>query len=225
MKELYTKKIKCAMCDANYEVKQVFSRRVKVLKRDDDFCPYYEGENPLFYSLQICPHCGYVSYVANKKEISIKEREDFKTINTNKWQLVELNGYKTLEDAIRLYKIHLALLISLKAQDSRIAKTCLRLAWLYRYKGNTKLEIKYLNYMLNHNTLAFERENLGINPKSEIETMFLLGETHRKFKNYREAQDWFIKVSKHKNINEYRILKLKNKEQWQKASEGRQQNS
>ena len=61
MEELYDKEITCPVCEKKYKTKKVKSAAVKVDKKDSDFCMHFKGENPLYYSAYVCPHCGYSS--------------------------------------------------------------------------------------------------------------------------------------------------------------------
>lgn len=219
MKGLYETDIKCPVCDHEYQMTKVLTRRARVIKRDDDFCPYYKDLNPIFYSVSICPNCGYASFDSTRNDLTLNQKELYRLKVMPKWQEKDLNKIRDLEDAIKTYKLLLLTYKMIDAKESKIAKACLRLAWLYRYKDEKEKEKRYLKQMIKHNELAFENEDLSDARRQELEIMYILGETYRKFGEYRKAINWFSKVSNHESINANRVIKLKNKEQWSIATE------
>jgi uncharacterized protein (DUF2225 family) len=198
---------------------KVLTRRARVTKRDDDFCPYYKELNPIYYSVSVCPNCGYASFDSTREELTLNQKELYRLKVMPKWQEKDLNKTRNLEEAIKTYKLLLLTYKMVDAKESKIAKACLRLAWLYRYKKDKAKGNRYLKQMIKHNELAFEKEDLSNAGRKELEIMYILGETYRKFGEHRKAINWFSKVSNHENINANRVIKLKNREQWSIATD------
>ena len=219
MKGLYETQIKCPICDYEYQMTKVLTRRARVVKRDEDFCPYYKELNPIFYSVSICPNCGYASFDSTREDLTYNQKELYRLKVMPKWQAKDLNQKRNLKDAIKTYKLLLLTYKMVQAKESKIGKACLRLAWLYRYKGDDVKEERYLKQMIKHNELAFEKEPLSDEGRKELEIMYILAETYRKLGEFRQAINWFSKVSNHEKINANRVIKLKNREQWQIATE------
>ncbi|MEA1975974.1 MAG: DUF2225 domain-containing protein [Bacillota bacterium] len=215
----YKNEIQCAVCKKKYEVTKVLSRRTVVVSRDSDFCPHYKDMNPIFYSVNVCPYCGYTSFDNDNEIIYKKQISNFKQMMEGKWKYQELNNEKSIDDAIKVYKLLLLTYKAIDKKKSSVAKAYLRLAWLYRYKNDNENEVKFLKSMIVNNEIAFSTEKLAEDLKNELEIMFILAETHRKLGNYKEAIDWFIRVSNHEEINKHRVIKLRNKEQWSLAIE------
>jgi len=219
MQGLYETEIKCPICNHEYQMTKVLTRRARVIKRDDDFCPYYKDLNPIYYSVSVCPKCGYASFDSTRDDLTLNQKELYRMNVMPKWQEKDLNQNRDLEDAIKTYKLLLLTYKMIDAKESKIAKACLRLAWLYRYKGETEKEKRYLKQMIKHNELAFKNEDLTDAGRQELEIMYILGETYRKFGELRKAINWFSKVSNHENINANRVIKIKNRDQWSMATQ------
>lgn len=219
MQGLYETEIKCPICNHEYQMTKVLTRRARVIKRDDDFCPYYKDLNPIYYSVSVCPNCGYASFDSTRDDVTLNQKELYRMNVMPKWQEKDLNQNRDLDDAIKTYKLLLLTYKMINAKESKIAKACLRLAWLYRYKGEAEKEKRYLKQMIKHNELAFENEDLSDAGRQELEIMYILGETYRKFGDLRKAINWFSKVNTHENINANRVIKIKNRDQWSMATQ------
>ena len=42
------KEVSCPVCNSKFKTSKVRLSQCRVERRDEDFCTYYEGENPLF---------------------------------------------------------------------------------------------------------------------------------------------------------------------------------
>jgi len=219
MKGLYEIQIKCPICSHDYQMTKVLSRRARVMSRDEDFCPYYKNLNPMFYSISVCPNCGYASFDPTSSDLTLNKKELYRLKVMPKWQRKDLNQRRDIDEAIKTYKLLLLTNKMIHGKESDIAKACLRLAWLYRYKEDEDKEKRYLKQMIKYNEAAFEKEDLSDAGRKELEIMYILGETYRRFGEFRKAFNWFYKVSNHKSINANRVIKIKNKEQWAIATE------
>ena len=62
--ELYDKDIECPICNMEFTSKGK-DFKITINKRDPDFLSYYQGENPLKYSIFVCPNCGYAATEEN----------------------------------------------------------------------------------------------------------------------------------------------------------------
>jgi len=78
MDELYDKNVKCPVCSTDYSTKKVRTRALRLIKQDEDFLPYYQGENPIKYRVFVCPNCGYAAYEDKYNAISDQGKEEIK---------------------------------------------------------------------------------------------------------------------------------------------------
>jgi len=219
MKGFYENEVRCQVCKKEYKITKLLSRKAVVKKRDSDFCPHYKDLNPIFYSVNVCPHCGFTSFNSDEEKLNSQEIKKYKEKMSSKWKYQELNGIREIDDAIKIYKLLLLTYNVIDEKKSSIATACLRLAWLYRYKNDKENEMKYLKNMIKNNEIAFSTEKLSVNYKNELEIMFIVGETYRKLGEFKEAVKWFTKVNAHEDINKHRIIKIRNKDQWSLAME------
>jgi len=74
---LYDKRYRCLFCGQEFTNKKPRASSIRQIRRDPDFCGHYQGENPYFYEVAVCPHCGYAftpDFTPVKRENREKDR-------------------------------------------------------------------------------------------------------------------------------------------------------
>lgn len=191
---LYNKEVVCPVCSEKFLVTKVKSRACKVLKRDSDFCVHYEGINPILYDAWVCENCGYASQADKFFEITPKEADILKSKLMPRWKKRSLNGERDIETALEAFKIVLISHQLRKAKSSEMAKICMRIAWLYRYKGDDEEESKFIGFALKHYTDTFEKEKFPVDKLDEYTCMYIIGELCFRSGRYDEAVKWFSRL-------------------------------
>lgn len=191
---IYDTEMVCPVCEVKFPVTKVRSRSVKLLKQDSDFCPHYEGINPLFYEVIVCPDCGFASHITTAGSINRFEKQKVKELITNKWSQRDFSGERSWAKALEAFKIALLNLNCREAYKSEIAKICIRIAWLYRYANDKELEQRYITHALNNYKAAFEGENLSESKMDEFVCMFIIGELSRRTGLFEQSQQWFSRL-------------------------------
>ena len=191
---LYTSHKKCPICGAKVDFTKIRTRSVRLLKQDSDFCPYYEGENPILYEAVICPECGYGSHITTFEQVNGIEKARTREKITPKWHKRCFLGERTYDQALEAFKIVLLNLYEREAVRSEIAKICLRIAWIYRYKNEDRLENKFLEHALNYYKMAYHEEDLTSGKLDEYTCMFIIGELSKRAGHYNESLQWFSRL-------------------------------
>ena len=106
-KDLFLKTMNCPVCEEKFKAVKVRSRRTCIEKRDSDFCAYFKGVNPYFYSVSICPNCGYAAIEQRYENIHNSQKEIILKEITPKWKKRDVNGERTIKEAINTYKLAL----------------------------------------------------------------------------------------------------------------------
>jgi uncharacterized protein (DUF2225 family) len=191
---LYNTHITCPVCQNKVEYTKVRTKAIRVIKRDTDFCPWYEGENPVLYEAVICPECGYGAHISSFDKINKYEIERIKERITSRWHKRNFSGQRTIDEALEAYKIVLLNLNEREAPKSEIAKICLRIAWLYRYKNEKANENKFLKFSLENYKLAYSQEDLSLGKFDEFTCIFIIGELEKRLGNYNESRQWLSRL-------------------------------
>ena len=194
LKPIFNSTINCPVCDKQIQVTKVRSKFVKLIKQDEDFCPYYEQTNPVFYEAWICGNCGYAAHSTVFGDATLKDQ---KAINENligKWKKRLFSGERDINSALEAFKVVLYNLQIRGGYFSEFAKICLRIAWLYRYKGEWVNEHKFLKYSYEYYKKSYTGEHLTNGKLDEYTCMYIIGELARRLGDYEEALIWLGKL-------------------------------
>ncbi|OPJ55792.1 DUF2225 domain-containing protein [Alkalithermobacter paradoxus] len=214
--ELYDKKIKCPVCNNNFNTKKVRSSAIRTLKRDSDLCIHYKTVNPYFYGVFVCPKCGYA---ATETKFTLIKKSEISIIKENimpKWEYKDFGSERSLDDSIKAYKLALYEGNLLNWEKSYIGNVCLKIAWLYRYKNDKDMEDKFLKHALECFEYSFSKESYEM---ESYVLAYLIGEINRRLHNYKEAINWFGIALKDPGIKRNRQIENLTRDQWRLASE------
>ncbi len=190
---LYNKKIICPVCNREIEVTKVKTKGCRVSSRDTDMCVYYENLNVLFYDVWVCEKCGYAALQDKFEGLFTKDVKVIKEKISNHWIQRSFTGERDVDKAIEAFKLALLTLKVRNAKNSEIAKVCLRIAWLYRFKEDPK-EIEFLNFALTSYNEAYSKERFPLDKLDEITCMYIIAELFRRVGNLDDAIMWFSRI-------------------------------
>lgn len=210
---LYNTTVLCPVCESELVVTKVKTRGIKVLSRDSDFCVNYEGLNPLFYEIWVCDFCGYAAQKDEFDKITKNERiEILKTISYH-WTKRSFAGERNVDNAIEVFKLALLNMQVRKTKASELSKILIRLAWLYRSKGDEK-EKEYLELALRCYTEIYEKERFPVDKLDEFTCIYMIAELNRRLGNYEDAVRWFSKIISASDARKNRNLMRMTREQY-----------
>lgn len=190
---LYTVDKPCSVCNKDFPVTRVRTRIVKV-KQDTDFCTYYKDVNPYYYTVWVCPHCGYAAQDNHFPNITSANTGKVSKFLAGREVKINLGGVRTRDQAIAAFKlaIFFSEMESLKA--SEIAGLYLRLGWLFREGELADEEQLALAKAAQYFEQALFKESLPIAGMSEVSLTYLVGELLRRVGRNEEALRYFSKV-------------------------------
>ncbi len=215
---LYDKEVNCPVCRNTFTTKKTRNRRLKVIKRHEDFFVEYEDINPIHYHVWVCPQCGYSATESEFYNITKHEISSVKQEISSKWNKRSFGDARSLDDVERTYKLALAIATILGKSQGYVGGLCLKLAWTYREMGSSK-EFTFLENAMASYTKAYETEPMPLETIEEVPMIYLIGELNRKLGNFQRAITWYGKVVDHSQIKYYRHIKLLAREQWYLAKE------
>lgn len=189
----YSVEKECPICQQKFNATRTRGRQVMV-KQDSDFCNYFQGINPYYYTVWVCSHCGYAAADSHFDELSVAAKDKIAKFLAGRKVNVNYGGERTREQAIATYKlaVFFAELIVLPA--SRLAELYLKLGWLYREGENTEEEKTALAIACEYYEQALMRERLPIGSLSEAAVTYLIGELARRTGQYDKALLYLGKV-------------------------------
>ena len=190
---LYNKKVMCPACNREIEVTRVKTKACKVLSRDTDMCVHYENINVLFYDVWVCENCGYAALQDKFEGLFTRDIKAIKDNISKSWIKRSFTGERDVDKAIEAFKLALLTLKVRNAKNSELAKVCLRIAWLYRFKQSPN-EIKYLNFALEAYNDAYQNERFPLDKLDEITCMYIIAELFRRVGKFDDAIVWFSRI-------------------------------
>ncbi|PNT92794.1 DUF2225 domain-containing protein [Clostridium thermosuccinogenes] len=191
---IYNSSVTCPVCGSNFEVTKVKIRSCKVASRDSDFCTYYENINPLLYDVWVCENCGYSAMKDKFEKIGAKSAAIIRKEIKPRWTKRSFSGERTVDGALEAFKLALYNLQVRNAPCSEFAKVCLRIAWLYRFKGDKEKERQFLEFSLKNYYDAYQNERFPLDKLDEFTCIYLIAELNRRLDEYEEALKWFSKL-------------------------------
>lgn len=191
---LYNKKVICPVCNREIEVTKVKTKGCKVRSRDTDMCVHYEDLNVLYYDVWVCDVCGYAALQDKFEGLFTRDIAVIKDKISKNWVQRSFTGERDVDKAIEAFKLALLNLKVRNAKASELAKVCLRLAWLYRDKNDTKREIEFLNFALNNYNEAYSKERFPLDKLDEITCMYIIAELFRRVGKLDDSILWFSRI-------------------------------
>lgn len=223
LEPLYDKKFSCPFCKEAFTSKKVRSRFVKPLRTDSDFGPLFdanEENNPLYYYVIVCPHCGFSFTEDFSKNISQMNRNKIQQEITDKIEkTIDYCGPRDFDLAVRASKLAIYTGQLLQEKHAVMGNLCLRLAWLYRGAGKKEEETRFLQLSAIEFEQSFINTDFNSETTPEMQILYLVGELNRKLGNYQQAVNYFSKVVEHPDRSRYVKYVNLAREQWKIAVE------
>jgi len=214
----YEKSLKCPVCLFEFTSTRIKAKAIKVKKKDEDFCNYYENYNPLYYEIFICPHCGYGASNNSFDEIDEEEKALLAKAFEGREIGRDFGGIRSYMDAVDSFKIALFTANLKKARSSIIAGLSLKIAWLYRFERDNKEE-SFLGMSLKYYKEAYDTESFSDGGIGELTVIYLIGELSRRIGKYEDAIAWFNRVINHPEKNKNPRIEKLAREQWRSSRE------
>lgn len=161
-KVLYSKSYICPLCGAAFKTKAIHIEKNELTSIDDDLYAHYLLVNPLFYSIIVCPCCGYSAHIKTIGSLLPKQKEWLNEHFNQYKPRIQYSEYPTTTEAILKHKMALVASITKKGHISEQAYIALNIAWLYRDLGDTENENLFLTRAYEGLSEAFSKEEFPI---------------------------------------------------------------
>lgn len=215
MDPLYQIKVNCSCCESEFMTSRVRPSLKKASRSDTDFCSYFNGVNPDFYVVRVCPYCGFASTENFATRLNVKQKSDYLEKIGKHWKMKDYGRERTEEEALECYKLSLLTAQTVGESIRLVAGLLHHIAWIYRYRQDEEQELRFLAFALDAYIKVFETERDSI---SNARLMYLIGELHRRLGQYHEAVRWFGRVINDKKIMDASMIRA-SREMWQQIRE------
>jgi uncharacterized protein (DUF2225 family) len=144
---IFSKKVKCPYCLKQSETPRVLSRHIRPQEVAKDGYTTYDGANPYFYEPTVCSHCHLVFHDSFDK-VRKNNREALESGYFDRVNAEALNGDRSAEHVIRLYKFAVVTAQLSGQKPSVVAMLGMRLVWMYRLTGDETSEKEWMKRTL-----------------------------------------------------------------------------
>ncbi|MGE5328911.1 MAG: DUF2225 domain-containing protein, partial [Deltaproteobacteria bacterium] len=174
---LYNHNCTCPICEINFKTKKVHEKKIKVINKDTDFCKYFDGPNPYFYDINVCPNCGFSFSDGFNKKLSPVNIDNFIKVFALQWNKIDYTGKRDILNAVETFKLAIISGQIIEIKPSYLAKICLKICWLYRLNKDKNQELKFIKGAIDFFEKAYETEDFNRSDSMEPEMIvYLLGE-------------------------------------------------
>lgn len=205
---LYQIEVNCLHCGQKFRTSKVRSSFKKRVSTDSDFYNQYDGINPEYYVVRVCPHCGFAGTENFGPTLSEQHRHQFTQRIGNQWNHRDFGGERTWEEAVDAFKLALVCAQIKQEKNRMIASLLHHLAWLYRDRSMHEPERRFLQFALDAYTRVYENEDTG-----SARLMYLIGDLHRRLGQFHDAVRWFGRVIHDERIADAAMIRA-SREQW-----------
>lgn len=187
----------CPVCSQSFVLHTPKSNAGVLERRDADFCPYFQGPNPIFYAVWVCPHCGFAAYKEDFRNLPDRDRlalrmllEDGADHRRHDFSQQE----RTIFAAMLSFKLALRCYLARKAEFEILGGLTMRLAWMCRHGHDRRREQLHLGEACQYYQQAFDRGLARGSQTTMAAVAYLVGECHRRLGRGQEAISWYLRA-------------------------------
>lgn len=186
---LYDKTFECPVCDRQFKSKVIKSGRNKFIRADSDLKPYYEVLDPSLYEVLHCS-CGYTGLTRNFMTLTPTQKVLIRQGICEKFKEIPRSEYRTVQEAIELYKLALLNTIIKKGKDGEKGFICLKIAWFYRDLEDEANEKAFLEHAVQGLEGALEKERFPMFNLDENTVTYIVADSYRRLGKEDVALKW-----------------------------------
>ncbi|MDO5156305.1 MAG: DUF2225 domain-containing protein [Eubacteriales bacterium] len=200
---LLKKSYECPVCGNKFKSLSVKTGKARRIDQGAYLRPICEGVNPTKYDAVMCPMCGYAAMARYFNEMVPAQKLKIREKIVSMFQPVTFSeDAYTYDEVLKRYKMAYLCDVTANVQESRIAYTCVKLAWVVRARiedpdealseeEKEKLaayEMECLKNAFKHFMSAFSSEDFPMCGMDEYTVSYLVAELGYGVGHYSDAQ-------------------------------------
>ncbi|AJD91921.1 hypothetical protein JMA_26040 [Jeotgalibacillus malaysiensis] len=219
---LYQKNMTCTLCQHSFKTTKIRGRFVRATEHSTDLMPIYQDPalNPNLYHVHVCPECGYSFTDDFAPYFPPGGKEEIEEKISTHWQHLDFSGERSLEDAIKAYKLAIYIAMIKKEKSITLAGLYLRLSWLYRGMNNEQ-EQRFQRLAVETYKEAYSKEDYKGSQITTERVLYLIAELSLRLGEDDEATRHFSKIIERQHSSTDRKMVHMAKERWQMYREER----
>lgn len=192
-----SRELACPVCSHSFRQYTPKSNAGVLDRRDADFCPYFNGPNPVFYAVWVCPHCGFAAYKDDFRNLNDSDRLALKVLLSDSTEQRRHDFTKMerpLFAAMLSYRLAMRCYQARRTPPEVVAGLHLRLAWMCRYGHDLRREHQHLDEASRAYQHAFDRGLSRQSQTTDAAVAYLIGECDRRLGRGTESISWYLKA-------------------------------
>ena len=190
---------RCGLCGFTFEAVVPRPKASTLRWRDTDHCPHYEGPNPVFYAIWVCPSCHFAAYREDFSLSPGKFRDSVQEVLAAGAPSAQAcafdQGERSLFAALTSYQLALTCYEGRKAPPDVLGSGALRAGWICRYASELRREIGFLAKARDLYVEAFEQGVRRDARADDLAVGFMVGELLLRTGRIGEAGPYFRMVA------------------------------
>ncbi len=182
----FRKTFVCPICRNKFREYRIKKSRQRIIKVDTDFATHCDGPNPIYYTVSVCPVCGYSS-TKNFTMPSSATHRKLRSVLLPSGE--DFSGERTPELAILSFQRAIVCSVLNRERAVIRAGLYLQLAWTHRFADEEDEERINLENALKYYVEAYETDRDLTHQVPRM--VYLIGELHMRLGRGREAIRWF----------------------------------
>jgi len=217
---LYTKKFTCPICEQSFESMKLRESWLKVDRYESDLNALYNGIQPSFYQVLVCPFCGYSAVESKYQKLKPAQKEQISKAIMGKWSGKSYGEERTLDEAIVTWMLALRIAELGHFSNVELGMYSLIVARLFRLKGDKESEMRFTKTSRDKLIEAYSEDEYGGFPAMhEGNTTYLIGELSRRIGDKKNASTYMGMAMKNELVKSDPRLMDMTRDQWQLIKE------
>jgi len=182
---------KCPVSGTHFQFVRVRTSAVRPKERESDFHVRYEGVNPTWYGIVVCPVCGYAAYLDDFEVVDDAARTRLAADRDERATSLArpLSGVRSLQDAATALELGMRCYEARDASGSRRAVLQHRRAWLEREAGNATTERSWIVRARDSYEQAFQSDK-RLSEEAAARIAYLVGDLGERLGDLPGAARW-----------------------------------
>ena len=192
---IYTVEKDCPICGEKTHVTKLKTRLI-TLETDEDFCVHYKGVNPYRYRIWMCEHCGFAADEKQFTEepISVRDKAKIKELLEGHKINLPYTEERTVEEAIRAYKLGIFFAERLGWSLQKQAGYCMGMAWVYRDTEEHEKEEEMLRRAAELYQKSVMTEHYPIHGMTDNMAMYIAGAAYYRIGDFEKATQMLSQI-------------------------------
>jgi uncharacterized protein (DUF2225 family) len=218
--KMWKKDVKCPNCRTTFHAWNIRSAAVVAGNRESDYRIVYDGPDPNWYRVWVCPNCQLAAYDEDfaamtsvqlaraKPGLDVAKKADPTTY--------DFTYYRDDNLALRSYQLAIPFYDGAKGGNEKCAGLYHRMAWIERGRGNGEQEKVWLAKAAEYYEKAFSSSDAA---KQGVLWAYLIGDLSIRLGDYEKAVKWFTTAAAQPDFKAQSGLERQTRDRWAEANE------